>query len=110
MEYFYHFQAYVSEVHESNKVIAFERARLLFIFNFHPSSSYSDYRVGIETPGKYPFLHCFYYYKPDVLCFVLFKTGLQSLMETKVFWYFYCYTWKFEFSYIVALHEVILYL
>ncbi|CAI5772758.1 4-alpha-glucan-branching enzyme isoform X2 [Podarcis lilfordi] len=36
--------AYMSEKHESNKVIAFERANLLFIFNFHPSKSYTDYR------------------------------------------------------------------
>ncbi|VCW70790.1 unnamed protein product, partial [Gulo gulo] len=39
-------QAYVSEKHEANKIIAFERAGLLFIFNFHPSKSYTDYRVG----------------------------------------------------------------
>ncbi|NWT44655.1 GLGB enzyme, partial [Chroicocephalus maculipennis] len=37
-------QAYVSEKHESNKVIAFERAGLVFIFNFHPYQSYVDYR------------------------------------------------------------------
>ncbi|XP_064583009.1 1,4-alpha-glucan-branching enzyme isoform X1 [Zonotrichia leucophrys gambelii] len=49
-------QAYVSEKHESNKVIAFERAGLIFIFNFHPYQSYVDYRVGIETPGKYKIL------------------------------------------------------
>ncbi|NWQ79148.1 GLGB enzyme, partial [Columbina picui] len=39
--------AYVSEKHESNKVIAFERAGLIFIFNFHPYQSYVDYRVVI---------------------------------------------------------------
>uniref|UniRef100_A0A8C2N6N9 1,4-alpha-glucan branching enzyme n=1 Tax=Capra hircus TaxID=9925 RepID=A0A8C2N6N9_CAPHI len=39
-------QAHVSEKHEDNKIIAFERASLLFIFNFHPSKSYTDYRVG----------------------------------------------------------------
>ncbi|XP_038012821.1 1,4-alpha-glucan-branching enzyme isoform X4 [Motacilla alba alba] len=49
-------QAYVSEKHEANKVIAFERAGLIFIFNFHPYQSYVDYRVGIETPGKYKIL------------------------------------------------------
>nr|KAF6382028.1 1,4-alpha-glucan branching enzyme 1 [Pipistrellus kuhlii] len=48
-------QAYVSEKHEANKVIAFERADLLFIFNFHPSKSYTDYRVGTKSLGKYPF-------------------------------------------------------
>lgn len=51
------FQAYVSEKHESNKVIAFERANLLFIFNFHPSKSFTDYRVGVHTPGKYPLFY-----------------------------------------------------
>lgn len=49
----------MTEQHESDKVIAFERANLLFIFNFHPSKSYTDYRVGIETPGKYPFVYCY---------------------------------------------------
>ncbi|KAF1431617.1 1,4-alpha-glucan-branching enzyme, partial [Spheniscus demersus] len=39
--------AFVSEKHESNKIIAFERAGLIFIFNFHPHQSYVDYRVVI---------------------------------------------------------------
>lgn len=46
----------MSEKHEDNKVIAFERASLLFVFNFHPNKSYTDYRVGTTLPGKYPFL------------------------------------------------------
>lgn len=46
-------QAYVSLKNENDKVVVFERAGLLFIFNFHWSNSYTDYRVGIETPGKY---------------------------------------------------------
>lgn len=46
-------QGYVSLKHEGDKVIVFERAGLLFIFNFHPTSSFSDYRVGVETPGTY---------------------------------------------------------
>uniref|UniRef100_F7DLE5 1,4-alpha-glucan-branching enzyme n=1 Tax=Ornithorhynchus anatinus TaxID=9258 RepID=F7DLE5_ORNAN len=46
-------QAYVSEKHEENKIIAFERANLLFIFNFHPVKSYTDYRVGTSSPGKF---------------------------------------------------------
>ena len=38
--------------HSDNKIIIFERAGLLFIFNFHPEHSYSDYRF--EAPqGKY---------------------------------------------------------
>ena len=46
-------QAYVSLKNEHDKVIAFERNGLLFIFNFNPVKSFEDYRVGIETPGKY---------------------------------------------------------
>ncbi|KAF8332770.1 glycoside hydrolase superfamily [Cantharellus anzutake] len=46
-------QAYVSLKHEVDKVIVFERAGLLFIFNFHPTQSFADYRVGVEEPGEY---------------------------------------------------------
>lgn len=38
---------------ETDKVIVYERAGLLFIFNFHPTKSFADYRVGIEEPGEY---------------------------------------------------------
>ncbi len=44
---------YVSWKHEDDKVIVFERAGLLFAFNFHPTKSFPDYRVGVEEPGKY---------------------------------------------------------
>lgn len=46
-------QAYVSLKHEVDKIIVFERAGVLFIFNFHPTNSFSDYRVGVDTPGEY---------------------------------------------------------
>lgn len=46
-------QAYISLKHDGDKVIVFERAGLLWIFNFHPSSSYTDYRVGVEEAGTY---------------------------------------------------------
>jgi 1,4-alpha-glucan branching enzyme len=46
-------QAYVSLKHEGDKIIAFERAGLLFIFNFHPTKSYTDYRVGVDEAGEY---------------------------------------------------------
>ncbi|KAM3183442.1 alpha-1,4-glucan branching enzyme, partial [Hymenolepis weldensis] len=45
--------AYVSRKHEGDKVIVFERAGVLFIFNFHTSKSYTGYRVGVDTPGTY---------------------------------------------------------
>jgi 1,4-alpha-glucan branching enzyme len=31
----------------------FERAGLLWIFNFHSSNSFTDYRVGVENAGMY---------------------------------------------------------
>lgn len=45
--------AYVSWKHEDDKVIAFERNNLLFIFNFHNCKSFTDYRIGVELAGKY---------------------------------------------------------
>ncbi|OUM60870.1 glycoside hydrolase family 13 protein [Piromyces sp. E2] len=39
-------QAYISLKHEADKLIVFERGNLLWIFNFHPTKSFSDYRVG----------------------------------------------------------------
>ncbi|CAG8573050.1 1876_t:CDS:10 [Diversispora eburnea] len=46
-------QAYVSLKHEEHKLIVFERANLLWIFNFHPTNSYPDYKIGTEWAGKY---------------------------------------------------------
>eukprot|EP00842_Homolaphlyctis_polyrhiza_P001336 jgi/Hompol1/2202/HPOL_005910-RA len=37
---------FVSLKHEGDKVIVFERGNLVWIFNFHPTKSFSDYRVG----------------------------------------------------------------
>lgn len=51
-------QAYISLKHDGDKIIVFERAGLLFIFNFHPSSSYADYRVGVEQGGTYRMVLC----------------------------------------------------
>ncbi|KAJ3038741.1 alpha-1,4-glucan branching enzyme [Rhizophlyctis rosea] len=44
---------YVSLKHEGDKVVAFERGELLFIFNFHPNQSFADYRIGTLWAGKY---------------------------------------------------------
>lgn len=46
-------QGYVSRKNEGDKIIVFERASVLFIFNFHPTQSFPDYRVGVAEPGKY---------------------------------------------------------
>ncbi|KAH6678940.1 alpha amylase [Plectosphaerella plurivora] len=46
-------QAYISLKHEGDKLIVFERGGCVFIFNFHATQSYTDYRVGIEVAGTY---------------------------------------------------------
>src|SRR5262245_24171535 len=38
---------------EEDKVIAFERAGLVFIFNFHPIKSFLDYKVGLQSLGEF---------------------------------------------------------
>ena len=47
-------QAFVSRKHQDDKVIVFERGGLVFVFNFHVSKSYTDYKIGVQIPGKYP--------------------------------------------------------
>lgn len=46
-------QAYVSLKNETDKVLVYERAGLLFVFNFHPTNSFTDYRVGVDDAGEY---------------------------------------------------------
>ncbi|RKP36917.1 glycoside hydrolase superfamily [Dimargaris cristalligena] len=44
---------WVSTKHEGDKVVAFERGPLLFIINFHPTQSFTDYRIGAPKSGNY---------------------------------------------------------
>ena len=46
-------QAYISLKNEQDKVLVFERAGLLWIFNFSPTNSFTDYRVGVEQGAVY---------------------------------------------------------
>lgn len=46
-------QAYVSLKHESDKVLVFERNGLVFVFNFHPTQSFPDYKIGVDVAGTY---------------------------------------------------------
>jgi 1,4-alpha-glucan branching enzyme len=46
-------QAYISLKNEEDKVIVFERAGLVWVFNFHPTKSFVDYRIGVEREGTY---------------------------------------------------------
>lgn len=40
-------------IHEDQKILAFRRGRMVFVFNFHPSESYPDYRVGVPERADY---------------------------------------------------------
>lgn len=45
---------YVVLGHEGDKMIVVEKGeRLLFVFNLHPSNSYTDYRIGTFWGGRY---------------------------------------------------------
>ncbi|EOA19974.1 hypothetical protein CARUB_v10000235mg [Capsella rubella] len=44
---------FISRKDEGDRVIIFERGDLVFVFNFHWTSSYFDYRIGCSKPGKY---------------------------------------------------------
>ncbi|KAG0301257.1 alpha-1,4-glucan branching enzyme [Dissophora globulifera] len=46
-------QAYVSLKHQGDKILVFDRAGAVFIFNFHPTQSFTDYRIGVPNSGKY---------------------------------------------------------
>lgn len=50
-------ELYVSVKHEGDKVIAFDHGTaagpLLFVFNFHPSASYTGYRIGVPARGSW---------------------------------------------------------
>jgi len=39
-------------IHEDDKVMAFERKNMIFVFNFHPEKSFSDYMFN-APPGEY---------------------------------------------------------
>lgn len=44
---------YISRKDEGDRIIVFERGNLVFVFNFHWTNSYFDYRVGCLKPGRY---------------------------------------------------------
>lgn len=39
-------------------VVAFQRKKMLFAFNFHPSNSYTDFAIGVDWTGKYEYVLC----------------------------------------------------
>jgi 1,4-alpha-glucan branching enzyme len=50
-------QAELLHEHNDNKILAFLRSGLVFVFNLHPSVSYTDYLIN-ASPGKYAMIFC----------------------------------------------------
>jgi len=44
---------YVTVTDQTQKVIVFERGGLLWVFNFHPTNSYTDYKIGTRWPFEH---------------------------------------------------------
>ncbi|EFN58941.1 hypothetical protein CHLNCDRAFT_29960 [Chlorella variabilis] len=44
---------WTSRKDEADKIVVVERGDLVFVFNFHPTQSYTDYRVGAYKSGSY---------------------------------------------------------
>ena len=44
---------FISRKDESDKLVVFEKGDLVFVLNFHPYNSYTDYRVGCWKEGQY---------------------------------------------------------
>src|SRR5258706_3858311 len=40
-------------LHEEQKVLVYRRGPLVFVFNFHPSQSYTDFRIPVPDPRDY---------------------------------------------------------
>ena len=43
----------LSKMHEDQHMLAFERNGLLFVFNFDPTNSYTDYEIPVTSPTDY---------------------------------------------------------
>ena len=46
-------QAHISIKNQVDKMISLDRAGLVFVFNFHPTKSFTDYRIGVPVSGTY---------------------------------------------------------
>lgn len=51
-------QAFISLKHNGDKLIVFERASCVFLFNFNVSKSFADYKIGCGDGGKYSVILC----------------------------------------------------
>jgi 1,4-alpha-glucan branching enzyme len=47
---------FITLKHEEDKIIAFERGNMLWVFNFHPTKSFTNYWIGVEWTGSYTYV------------------------------------------------------
>lgn len=53
-EIVHHLPLYPSRKHNGDKFFVFERGPgLVWVFNFHPTKSYTSYRIGASESGRY---------------------------------------------------------
>jgi 1,4-alpha-glucan branching enzyme len=48
--------AHLLNADETNKVLIFERANLIFVFNFHPNNAVPDYEFWVPSAGRYNYV------------------------------------------------------
>ena len=44
---------HLDRIHVTNHTLAYERGGLLFVYNFHPTQSFTDYMIPVSEPGDY---------------------------------------------------------
>ena len=49
-------ESFTTLAHEEDKLIIYEKGRLMFVFNFHHSKSFENYRVGTKWGTDHIFL------------------------------------------------------
>ena len=49
-------ESFTTLAHEEDKLIIYEKGRLIFAFNFHHSKSFENYRVGTKWGTDHIFL------------------------------------------------------
>jgi len=49
------FPFYLQKINDSDKIIAYSRSNLVFIFNFHPTKSFTDYGIPVAV-GRYKYI------------------------------------------------------
>lgn len=47
---------FVTLSHEEDKIIVFEKGNLLFVFNFHPNKSFTNYKIGTQWDSDHMIL------------------------------------------------------